>query len=211
MVERYKQMNYIKSDRIFDSILNVPRELFMDTKYKNHAYSDQPFPIPGDGLQTISAPYMYPIVYEAIELTQGDRFLEVGAGSGYGAALAYEIVGPTGKVVTIEINQRTYEFAKANLNNAKYAEVIILRRDGSWGYSEGAPYDSISITASCSTIPEPLIEQLNSPGRLIAPVGNSNLYGQDLILLEKTKNGEIKKRSLMKVAYVPLTGKFGRI
>lgn len=210
MVERYKQLNYIKSDRVADSLLKVPRELFMDPKYEKHAYSDQPFPIPGDGMQTISAPYMYPIVYEAIKLKQGDKFLEIGAGSGYGAALAYEIVSPTGMVVTIEINQRTYDFAKNNLKNAKYDQVIVLKKDGSLGYPEEAPYDVISITASCSKIPEPLIKQLNAPGKLIAPVGHSNFYGQDLILLEKTENGEIRKRSLMKVAYVPLTGKYGR-
>lgn len=210
MVERYKQLNYIKSDRMVDSILKVPRELFMDRKYEKHAYSDQPYPIPGDGMQTISAPYMYPIVYEAIKLGKGDKFLEIGAGSGYGAALAYELVIPTGKVVTIEINPRTFDFARANLMNAKYEEVVVLNRDGSLGYPKEAPYDAISITASCSRIPEPLVEQLNAPGRLIAPVGDSNFYGQDLILLEKTEDGETQKRTLMKVAYVPLTGVYGR-
>jgi len=210
MVERYKQLNYIRSDGVADSILKVPRELFMDPKYEKYAYSDQPYPIPGDGMQTISAPYMYPIVYEAIKLKKGDKFLEIGAGSGYGAALAYELVSPTGKVVTIEINPRTFDFARKNLINAKYGEVIVLKRDGSLGYPEEAPYDAISITAPCSKIPEPLVEQLNAPGKLIAPVGNSNFYGQDLVLLEKTENGEIKKRMLMKVAYVPLTGEYGR-
>ena len=86
----------------------------------------------------------------------------------------------------------------------------MLKRDGSLGYPEESPYDAISITASCSKIPEPLVEQLNTPGKLIAPVGDSNFYGQDLVLLEKTEKGEIKKRMLMKVAYVPLTGEYGR-
>ena len=182
----------------------------MDPAYVDYAYSDQPFPIPGDGRQTISAPYMYPIFYEPLELKRGDSLLEIGAGSGYGAALAWELVGPTGLVVAIEINPVTYRFAEANLRRTGYNDVLLLLGDGSLGYPEKAPYDAVCVTAACPDVPQPLIEQLRSPGRLMAPVGGpSSFLGQDLVLLERDEGGGIRRRTLMKVAYVPLIGKYG--
>ncbi len=88
MVRRYTRAGYIKTDSMAKAVLRVPREEFMGPSYADYAYVDQPFPIPGDGRQTISAPYMYPVFYEPLGLKPGDRLLEIGAGSGYGAALA---------------------------------------------------------------------------------------------------------------------------
>ncbi len=105
MVERYIQMGYIKSPSIKEAMKNVPRELFMPKNLLQYAYFDEPYPIPGDGRQTISAPYTYPLFYEPLELRRGDKLLEVGMGSGYGAALAHEVVGEKGLVVTVEINE----------------------------------------------------------------------------------------------------------
>ena len=210
MVQRYRRLGYIKTDAMARAMLRVPREEFMDPAYVEYAYVDQPFPIPGDGRQTISAPYMYPVFYEPLQLKRGDRVLEVGAGSGYGAALAWELVAPDGLVVSIEINPVTYRFARENLKRTGYDKVILILGDGSLGYPPEAPYDAICITASCPDIPPPLIEQLASPGRLMAPVGSPNsLFGQDLVLLEKDERGRIQRRKLMKVAYVPLIGKYG--
>ena len=210
MVQRYRRLGYIKTDAMARAMLRVPREEFMDPAYVEYAYVDQPFPIPGDGRQTISAPYMYPVFYEPLQLKRGDRVLEVGAGSGYGAALAWELVAPDGLVVSIEINPVTYRFARENLKRTGYDKVILILGDGSLGYPPEAPYDAICITASCPDIPPPLIEQLASPGRLMAPVGSPNsLFGQDLVLLEKDERGRIRRRKLMKVAYVPLIGKYG--
>lgn len=210
MVQRYRRLGYIKTDAMARAMLRVPREEFMDPAYVEYAYVDQPFPIPGDGRQTISAPYMYPVFYEPLQLKRGDRVLEVGAGSGYGAALAWELVAPDGLVISIEINPVTYRFARENLKRTGYDKVILILGDGSLGYPPEAPYDAICITASCPDIPPPLIEQLASPGRLMAPVGTPNsLFGQDLVLLEKDERGRIRRRKLMKVAYVPLIGKYG--
>ncbi|RLI14285.1 protein-L-isoaspartate O-methyltransferase [Candidatus Bathyarchaeota archaeon] len=210
MVQRYMRLGYIKTDAMARAMLRVPREEFMDPAYVEYAYVDQPFPIPGDGRQTISAPYMYPVFYEPLQLKRGDRVLEVGAGSGYGAALAWELVAPDGLVVSIEINPVTYRFARENLKRTGYDKVILILGDGSLGYPPEAPYDAICITASCPDIPPPLIEQLASPGRLMAPVGSPNsLFGQDLVLLEKDERGRIPRRKMMKVAYVPLIGKYG--
>jgi len=210
MVEQYKREGYVKRREMADAMLNVPRELFMDQAYVEYAYYDQPFPIPGDGRQTISAPYMYPIFYEALGVRQGDRLLEIGTGSGYGAALARELVGSKGKVVTVEINEVTFEFAKANLTRAGYSDVIAVLGDGSLGFPEEAPYDKICLTATAPDIPPPLLEQLSAPGRLIAPVGQpSSLFGQDLRLLTREKDGKMKTMTIMQVVYVPLLGKHG--
>lgn len=210
MVERYRRQGYINSQSMTDAALKVPREEFMDTNYIDYAYVDQPFPIPGDGGQTISAPYMYPIFYEPLKLKKKDKVLEIGAGSGYGAALARELVGSDGLVVTIEINETTYRFAESNLNRTGYDDIKIILGDGSVGCSDEAPYDAICVTAAGPSIPEPLIEQLKTPGRLMIPIGSSNsIFGQDLVLFEKYADGSSRQRVLMKVAYVPLRGKHG--
>lgn len=210
MVRRYTRAGYIKTDSMAKAVLRVSREEFMDPSYADYAYVDQPFPIPGDGRQTISAPYMYPVFYEPLGLKPGDRLLEIGAGSGYGAALAWELVGPTGLVVSIEINDTTYRFARENLRRTGYDSVILLLGDGSLGHADEAPYDAICITAACPEIPNPLLDQLRAPGRLMAPVGDSHsFFGQDLVLIEKDREGRIRRRTLMKVSYVPLTGEYG--
>ena len=210
MVRRYQRAGYIKSESMARAVQRVPREEFMAPSYTEYAYVDQPFPIPGDGRQTISAPYMYPVFYEPLGLKVGERLLEVGAGSGYGAALAWELVGSEGLVVSIEINPTTFRFARENLERTGYQDVVLVLGDGSLGHPEMAPYDAICVTAACPEIPGPLIEQLDASGRLMAPVGGSySLYGQDLVLLEKDTAGRMKKRTLMKVSYVPLTGEFG--
>lgn len=210
MVQRYRAQGYIKTERMAEAMLRVPRELFVEPEYMDYAYIEQPLPIPGDGRQTISAPYMYPIFYEALELREGHRVLEVGAGSGYGAALAREMVGSTGLVVTVEINPTTYRFALENLRRTGYEDVVVVLGDGSLGYPEMAPYDAICVTAACPEIPKPLIDQLGSQGKLIAPVGHTcDIFGQDLILLEKDEKGRTSRRALMKVAYVPLIGRYG--
>jgi len=209
MVSRYRSIGYLKSDSVTEALLTVPRENFMDPSLHEFAYTDTPTPIPGDGRQTISAPYMYPLVYEALHLKKGDIFLEVGAGSGYGAALAQELVGTEGHVVTIEINRTTYEFAKANLKRAEYCNVTLLLGDGCLGYPNKAPFNAISITAASPYFPPPLINQLKIPGRMVAPIGKTNIYKQDLVILENHLEGRVSQRVLMRVSYVPLIGEYG--
>ncbi len=209
MVKRYTRAGYVRSQAMADAMLRVPREEFMDPRYRKYSYYDQPFPIPGDGRQTISAPYMYPVSYEPLGLREGMRVLEIGAGSGYGAALAWELVGETGLVVAVEINSVTCEFARGNLERAGYGDVKLVLGDGSVGYPDYAPYDAISITAASPEVPPPLIEQLKTPGKLVGPVGGDRFTGQDMLLLEKDESGRVSERSLMKVVYVPLLGEHG--
>ncbi len=209
MVSRYCSRGYVKSNQVIEALRTVPRENFMDPSSRDYAYADAPMPIPGDGRQTISAPYMYPLVYEALNLKKGDVFLEVGAGSGYGAALAQEIVGSEGYIVTIEINPTTHAFAKENLKRAGYQDVTLILGDGGLGYPGQAPYDAISITAAIPDFPSPLINQLKVQGRMVAPIGKTGLYEQDLVVLIKNLEGHIFQRSLMRVSYVQLVGEYG--
>ena len=201
------EQNLLMSERIAKAMIKVQREDFIPEDYRDYAYLEVPLPIPGEEA-TISCPHSYPLFYEALELRENDKFLEVGTGSGYGAALAREIVGGKGRVVTIEIDKRTYEFAKDNLKRHQYSDVLLVLRDGSLGYPLEAPYSKICVTAACPRIPEPLISQMSFGGKLVAPVGYPNRE-QDLILLEKEPSGKLRERIIDKVLYVPLKGRFG--
>jgi protein-L-isoaspartate(D-aspartate) O-methyltransferase len=134
--------------------------------------------------------------------------MEIGLGSGYGAAVAREVVGPTGLVVSIEIDPVTYEFGKANLERAGYTDVLVVLGDGGLGYSECAPYDRICITAACGEVPAPLLEQLRVGGKLIAPIEEQGL--QNLTLLEKGER-DISRQTICEVLYIPLRGGYGQI
>jgi len=208
MVARLEEEGFLHSSIVKKAMKKVKRELFVAKEYKQYAYVDEPLPIPPfTGKQTISAPHTYPIFYESLQLKKGEKLLEIGTGSGYGAALAREIVGKKGMVVTIENNRETFEFAKKNLKNAGYKDVKIVFGDGSKGYVKFAPYDKICVTASCYKIPQPLVQQMKENGKMIIPVGPT-YPSQKLVLVEKFGN-EIKQKVITHVVYVPLTGEYG--
>lgn len=196
---------YLRSERIKDAMLRVPREDFIPSPYRDYAYREVPLPLPGENA-TISCPHSYPLFYEALGLDEGHKFLEVGLGSGYGAALAREIVGAKGLVLSIEIDPLTFEFARLNLEKAGYEDIMLVKGDGGLGYPEMSPYDRICLTAACTEIPPSLPEQLKTGGRLIAPVQEHGI--QYLVLLEKRVRG-IKKRIICEVLYVSLRGRYG--
>ena len=197
---------YLRSERIRDAILKVRREDFIPSNYRDYAYREVPLPLPGKQA-TISCPHSYPLFYEHLSLDKGHRFLEVGLGSGYGTALAREIVGSNGLVVCIEIDPLTFEFGQKNLKNAGYHNIVLIKGDGGLGYPEMSPYDRICITAACHEIPPPLIEQLTGDGKLIGPVADEG--DQNLVLLENSDKG-IRETVICQVLYVPLRGKHGR-
>lgn len=199
------RQGYLRSERIRDAVSKVPREDFIPFMYKDYAYSEVPLPLPGREA-TISCPHSYPLFYEPLGLDTGHKFLEVGLGSGYGAAVAREIVGPEGLVVSIEIDTLTFEFARKNLENDGYNDIVLVKGDGGLGYEEMSPYDRICITAACLEIPPPLIEQLKIRGRLIAPVQDAE--AQNLVLIEKSEK-EISQKVICQVLYVPLRGIYG--
>ncbi|MFQ6094249.1 MAG: protein-L-isoaspartate O-methyltransferase [bacterium] len=196
---------YLRSDCIKEALLKVHREDFIPRNYRDYAYREVPLPLPGEQA-TISCPHSYPLFYEPLGLDKDHRFLEVGSGSGYGAAVAREIVGPGGLIVSVEIDSLTFDFAKRNLENAGYNDIVLVKGDGGLGYPEMSPYDRIAVTAACMEIPSPLIEQLSIGGRVIAPVLGDD--AQDLVFLEK--GGEdIQRQVICKVLYVSLRGIFG--
>jgi len=196
---------YLRSRRIKEAVSKVPREDFIPFMYKDYVYSEISLPLPGEKA-TISCPHSYPLFYEPLGLDAGHKFLEICLGSGYGTAIAREIVGPKGLVVSIEIDPLTFEFARKNLENEGYNDIVLVKGDGGLGYPKMAPYDRICITAACIEIPPPLIEQLRVGGRLIAPI--IELGSQNLALLEKSEKG-ISRKVICNVLYVSLRGIYG--
>ena len=203
-VEELAESGYLKSERIRRALLKVCREDFIPRLYRDYTYLEVPLPLPGEQA-TISCPHSYPLFYEPLGLDHGQKFLEVGLGSGYGAAVAREVVGDEGLVVALEIDPVTIEFGKANLERAGYDDVMLVNADGGLGYPPLQRYDRISITAACKTIPTPLIEQLSFGGRLIAPVFAG--HTQTLVLMEKTAKG-LRRSEVCSVLYVSLRGQY---
>lgn len=199
------EQGLLKSERIREALLKVPREDFIPRLYRDYAYLEVPLPLPG--LQaTISCPHSYPLFYEPLGLDRGHRFMEIGLGSGYGTAVAREVVGDEGLVVAVEIDPVTFGFAQENLERAGYRDVVLVNADGGRGYPPRQPYDCIAVTAACSEVPPPLLAQLVIGGKLIAPVIEDD--EQRLTLLEKTSEG-IRREKLCAVLYVSLRGTYG--
>ncbi|MFX1295906.1 MAG: protein-L-isoaspartate O-methyltransferase [Promethearchaeota archaeon] len=154
---------------------------------------------------------------ELLELKVGDIVLEIGAGSGYHAAICSEIIAPqknsenknAGHVYTVERISELAEFAKNNLAKSSYSEIVtVIEGDGTLGYPEKAPYDAILVTAAGPKVPEPLIEQLKVGGKLVIPIGPRGMY-QELILIEKVKPDKVIQKKVGGVAFVPLIGEHG--
>ena len=205
-VRQLIEAGYLHSERIQEAMLKVPREDFIPNQYRDYAYLEVPLPLPGEEA-TISCPHSYPLFYEPLRLGQGHKFLEIGLGSGYGTALAREIVGPEGLVVSVEIDPLTLEFGRRNLEKAGYTDIILVRGDGGLGYPKFAPYGRVCITAACPEVPPPLIEQLERGGKIIAPVIEGEI--QNLVLLEKSAAG-LKREVICEVAYILFRGRYGR-
>jgi protein-L-isoaspartate(D-aspartate) O-methyltransferase len=198
---------YLRSERIRQALLKVPREEFIPAGYRDYAYLEVPFPLPGERA-TISCPHSYPLFYEPLGLDEGHRFLEVGSGSGYGAAIAREVVGARGLVVSVEIDPATLAFARANLEAEGYHDIVLVQGDGGLGHPQQSPYDCIAITAACQQIPAPLVDQLKPGGTLIGPLVTDLRGTQELVLLEKRARST-REHSICEVLYVPLRGRYG--
>lgn len=195
----------LRSERIKAAMLKVPREAFIPTLYRDYAYKEVPLPLPGQRA-TISCPHSYPLFYEPLGLGEGHRFLEIGLGSGYGTALAREVVGDSGLVVSVEIDSLTFAYGKNNLERAGYHDIVLVNGDGGLGHPEMAPYDRICLTAACDRVPQPLLEQLRIDGRLIGPVIERKI--QNLVVFAKKPHG-IERTVITEVLYIPLRGSFG--
>ncbi len=195
VVELVKQ-GYLKTEKIIKIFNETPRHIFVREEDKNFAYADYPMPILAG--QTISAPHMVAIMTELLETKAKDKVLEIGAGSGYQAAILSRLVK---KIYSIEVDSELVTFAKANLSRAKIRNVEVIQEDGSRGYEKAKPYDKIIVTCATPEIFGPWIKQLKTNGVLLAPVGGG--FYQELVKIRKTKKG-LEKRNYGGCAFVPL-------
>lgn len=188
----------VRDSATIAAMLAVPRHEFVPPELRDRAYGDYPLPI-GYG-QTISQPYIVAYMTEVIRPRPGMKILEVGTGSGYQAAVLAEIGA---EVFTIEIFRALANAAEERLQRLGYGSVRVRHGDGFYGWPEEAPFDAIIVTAAAGFIPPPLIQQLEPGGRMVIPVGS--VYGvQNLVLVEKERDGGTRTRSLLPVRFVPL-------
>jgi protein-L-isoaspartate(D-aspartate) O-methyltransferase len=188
----------ITDKAVLDAMLKVPRHLFVPEARRSSAYADTPLPI-GHG-QTISQPYIVALMTQALGLRPGMKVLEIGAGSGYQAAILAET---TPSVFTMEIIEPLYLSAKERLDRLGYRSVTVRLGDGYYGLPEFAPFDRIIVTCAALHVPPPLFEQLKPGGRMVIPVGAA-FDTQRLLLVTKDPAGGRTSESIELVRFVPL-------
>lgn len=190
----------IQNKRVLAAMRSVPRHEFVPEDLRSRAYEDGPLPI-GHG-QTISQPYIVAFMTEVIDPQPGERILEVGTGSGYQAAV---LAAMGAQVFSIEIVKPLGEQAQETLKRLGYDKVKVRIGDGYAGWPEQAPFDAVIVTCAPESIPQPLIDQLKTGGRMIIPVGEE-IGRQELYLLKKQADG-LRKTAVLPVRFVPMTGK----
>lgn len=187
------------SHSVMNAIREVPRDVFVPAAERPYAFDNGPLPI-GCG-QTISQPYIVALMTDLLQIDDSAVVLEVGTGSGYQAAVLSRIAK---QVYTVEIIETLAMQATEVLGRLGYDNITCRWGDGYDGWPEHAPYDAIMVTAAAAKIPPPLIEQLKPQARLVIPIGRPYDY-QELVVIEKHGNGEITEKSVLGVAFVPLT------
>jgi protein-L-isoaspartate(D-aspartate) O-methyltransferase len=205
MVARQIRNRDIRSPRVLEAMAAVPRHLFVPLEHILEAYSDAPLPI-GEG-QTISQPFMVAAMADALALEGTERVLEVGAGSGYQAAVLSLLAR---EVIAVEAQLALFAATRERMARLGYANVRIEEGDGSLGWPRGAPlearYDAILVSAAAPAVPPPLIEQLAEGGRLVMPIGTPEQ--QELVRLVK-RQGRTTQETLFACRFVPLIGRYG--
>jgi len=185
-------------DTVLNAIGKVPRHCFIPENLRSSAYENHALPI---GMsQTISQPFVVAFMTQSLRLKPSDRVLEIGTGSGYQAAVMSLIAS---EIYTVEIIPELGKTASVLFRTLVYPNIHVRVADGYYGWQEEAPFDAIVLTAAPKRIPQMLFDQLRSGGRLIAPVGKDV---QKLILFEKDSQVRIRRRNLLDVIFVPMTG-----
>jgi protein-L-isoaspartate(D-aspartate) O-methyltransferase len=203
MIRRDLAGRGIMDPKVLEAMRSVPREEFIPPALRDQAYEDYPLPI-ADG-QTISQPYIVAFMIEALELSPGDRVLEIGTGSGYSAAVLSRIVS---RVYTVERISSLAETARERLLRLGYGNIAVYVGDGTLGWPEHAPYDGIVVTAGAPRVPNSLLGEMAEGGRLVIPVGPDG-FGQTLLRMRRLEGDEFLKERLLAVQFVPLIGAEG--
>jgi protein-L-isoaspartate(D-aspartate) O-methyltransferase len=203
MVERQLERRGIRDARVLTAMRTVPRERFVGADMSEFAYDDTPLPI--EEGQTISQPYIVALMLEALGIEPGDRVLEVGAGSGYAAAVLGQVAG---RVYAIERHRRLAEQARVRMADLGYDNVEVVAGDGTLGWSEKGPFDGIVVAAGGPEVPKPLLEQLALGGSLVIPVG-TEARAQELVRVTRVAPHEYVEDRLGRVQFVPLIGSAG--
>jgi len=203
MIERQLRRRGIVEQPILDAFRAVPREEFVDSDQRHLAYGDHPLPI--EAGQTISQPYIVALMIQAAGITIGSKVLEVGAGSGYAAAVIGRIAS---RVIGIERHHALAEVARQRMRRLGYDNVEIVEGDGTKGWPEEAPYDAILAAASGSHVPKALIDQLAPGGSIVMPIGDP-AWTQNLVKVRMRANGTLEQWDLGGVRFVPLIGEEG--
>jgi len=201
MVRSQIAIRGVADPRVLAAMRKVPRHEFVPPAQRARAYEDHPLPIGEE--QTISQPYIVAYMAELACIPRDGRVLEIGTGSGYGAAVLAEIAA---EVYTIEILEPLARRAQEDLARTGYGRVQVRCGDGYRGWPEAAPFDAIILTAAPPEVPQPLKEQLRIGGVLVAPVGEEE---QELIIVTRTQEGFLVRRDLP-VRFVPMTGEADR-
>lgn len=186
----------IKSSSVIKSLLKVPRHLFIDSDFESHAYLDKAFPI--DSNQTISQPYTVAYQTSLLDLSETDKVLEIGTGSGYQTAILMEI---SKNVYTIERQHKLYRRTKKLLSLLNYHPNKIIYGDGYEGLVEMQPYDKILVTAGAEEIPKKLLIQLKIGGIMVIPVGKNV---QEMIIVRRISQLKFEKENHGSFKFVPL-------
>jgi protein-L-isoaspartate(D-aspartate) O-methyltransferase len=197
MVELIRRRG-VRDERVLEAMRKVERHRFVPPSQARLAYEDGPLPI-GHG-QTISQPYIVAYMTEAAEVSEHERVLEIGTGSGYQAAILGQLAK---EVYTIEIIPELAERARQTLRELGYKNVHVRTGNGYLGWPEHAPYDAIVVTAAPDEVPQTLVDQLAVDGRMVVPVGT---VWQEMMIITKTKTGLVTKKTIP-VSFVPMTGK----
>ncbi len=203
MVARQIAARGVRDERVLEALLTVPREAFVPERLAEFAYDDAPLPIGEE--QTISQPFVVALMAEALEIRPGDKVLEIGAGSGYAAAVLSRLAR---EVWTVERHPSLAREARERMERLGYRNVHVLHGDGTLGWPEQAPYDAVVVAAGAPEVPQALLDQLAANGRLVIPVG-SNLLTQNLVRVRRRPDGTVVREDLGGVRFVPLIGAQG--
>ncbi len=202
MVETQIIQRGVKDGRVINTMLNVPRHLFVDEALWPEAYEDHPLPI-GEK-QTISQPYIVALMSELLQLTGKEKVLEIGTGSGYQCAVLAELAD---QVFTVERIHSIAKRARKIFDQLKYSNVIVHIGDGTLGWKEHSPYDGIIVTAAAPRPPAALLEQLAIGGRLVIPIGDE--FTQDLTVFTREENNNYTEENYGSCRFVKLIGTQG--